>query len=123
MMLEHITAALLAALLLGLVTNQVTRIIQDGAIFSLYRTRMLLWYGGRRREGIALRHRLIEGFGCHLCFGQWIASLVTWTTVAVGLAVGSSALPWQEWVLLATVGPFAVGGVDQLIEMFRREDA
>lgn len=120
-MIEHITAALLSTLLLGLVTNQATRIIHDGSLFDPMWGWLCGWYAAEDRRD-DLRGYLYRGLTCRLCFGQWIAFLTTWAAVAVGWVVDPTALPQQEWLFLAIVGPFAVGGVDQLIEMFRREE-
>ncbi len=125
-MIEHVVSALVAALLLGLVANQVTCIIQKGTLFAPLRIGVFNWQRKQppphKIEKISWREYLYDGFTCHLCLGQWIAFLVTWGAVAIGLAVDSDALPWQAWVFLATAGSFAVGGVEQLIEMFRGEN-
>jgi hypothetical protein len=115
--LEQAAAVLLVVGLLGLAANQATRIILQGSLF------------GWLRDCVAWRRLPLPGwvcmflqklFDCHLCMGQEVAAGLTWTTIGAGLLTDAGVLPPLAWTVLAVIGPLAVGGVDQLIELVRR---
>jgi hypothetical protein len=105
-------AVALAVVGLGFATNQVTRIFRHGSLFEGLRN-CVNWRTYRAPD--CVHEFLSKLFDCHMCLGQEVAILLTWFTVGLF----SEVLTRQQCVAFMLIGPFAVGGVDQLIELVR----
>jgi hypothetical protein len=110
-------AAVLSIFAAACVVNQISHLLLNGSLFTWLRH----WATNPGREGpFAAYTRGL--FGCRLCFAQEVAAVVTWATLALAYSVDPCMTPWQGWLGAAVFGPFAVGGVDWLLNACRERE-
>lgn len=109
------TAIALAAVGLGLAANQITRILRHGSLFEWLRN-CVSWRTYRAPD--CVKEFFFRIFDCHLCLGQEVSVLLTWSALAAFWLSGNGPSREQAAVF-GLFGPFAVGAVDQFIEMLR----
>ena len=113
-MLTFLLTVALAGLLVGIATNQVTRILRLGSVFELLRMEL----GFHAALGNRVARFFNEVFECHLCLATEVA--VVWVSAGVVADVFDGYdTSLSAWVFGPMLTVCVAAGVDQMIETVR----